>query len=125
MKKTLFVILLSTLFFGCYDGERNCDAVRTGKFEFVTEVNQEKVTSVFERFEKFEVEYFNQKVDTSTVRWVNNCEYILQHKTPKNRAEQKAVHIKILTTDESGYTFEYGIVGESQKSKGRVNKITE
>lgn len=116
--------MLSMLFTGCYDAERNCDAVKTGKFEFETEVNQEKVTSVFERFEDYEVEYFNQKVDTSTVRWVNNCEYILQHKTPKNRAEQKAVHIKILTTDESGYTFEYGIVGETQKSKGRVTKIT-
>ena len=33
-------------------------------------------------------------------------------------AERKDVHLKILTTTDSSYTFEYSYVGETNKQKG-------
>jgi hypothetical protein len=37
--------------------------------------------------------------------------------------EKKAIHMKILTTNEKTYTFEYSFVGETAKQKGIVTKI--
>jgi hypothetical protein len=65
-----------------------------------------------------EVDYFEGKADTSSVRWINDCEYIVKKKNPRNKAEEKSVSMKILSTTDSTYTFEYGIVGKSKKSKG-------
>jgi hypothetical protein len=42
---------------------------------------------------------------------------------PKNRAEQKDVHLKILTTTKDSYIFEYGYVGSSIKQKGEAKRI--
>ena len=67
--------------------------------------------------------YFQNKSDTSSIRWINDCEYIIQKINPKNRAEQKAIHMKILTTQNNTYLFEYNIVGDSQKQKGTAKKI--
>ena len=95
--------------------ERNCDYFITGKFEFTTEISGKTIKTTFERFEKMEVESFEGQRDTSEIRWINNCEYILKNKNPKSKAEEKSIHIKILTTTDSSYTFEYGAVGESKK----------
>jgi hypothetical protein len=38
-------------------------------------------------------------------------------------AEEKAIHMKILTTNKDGYTFEYGVVGDPKKQRGSVIKV--
>jgi hypothetical protein len=38
-------------------------------------------------------------------------------------AEEKAIHIKILTTKGNEYNFEYNIVGDTNKQKGTAKKI--
>ena len=38
-------------------------------------------------------------------------------------AEQKDIHLKILTTTDSTYTFEYSYVGEVIKQKGIAIKL--
>ncbi len=103
--------------------ERNCDNFITGKFEFTTEISGKTIKTTFERFEKMEVESFEGQRDTSEIRWINNCEYILKNKNPKSKAEEKSIHIKILTTTDSSYTFEYGAVGESKKFRGTAFQI--
>ena len=80
-------------------------------------------TTYFQRFDSIEIENFEGKIDTSSVRWLNDCEYVLQKLNPKNRQEKKAVHMKILTTTENSYTFEFSIVGEATKQKGVVTKV--
>ena len=80
-------------------------------------------TTFFERKDGIEIETFDGKTDTSTVRWVSDCEYILQKKHPKNRAEEKAISMKILTTSKDSYTFEFGMVGSEEKQRGTVTKI--
>lgn len=122
MKKLLlfpvFVLLAS-----CYSNERNCKDFKTGKFTFEYEINGQKKTTVFTRTDSLEIETFEGKTDTSLVRWVSDCEYILQKKHPKNMQEEKAVQMKILTTKGNSYTFEFSIVGDTNKQKGTVTKL--
>lgn len=113
----------SLLLTACYNQERNCTDFKTGKFKFDTEINGEKMTTVFERNDSIEIETFKGKTDTASVRWVNDCEYILQKKNPKNMAEQKAISMRILTTSKNSYTFEYGVVGSDIKQQGTVTKL--
>jgi hypothetical protein len=107
----------------CYQQERNCKDFKTGKFKFEFEIDGKKKTTVFERTDKFEIETFEGKTDTASVRWVSDCEYVLQKIHPKNMQEQKAVQMKILTTKENSYTFEFSIVGDVNKQKGTVTKL--
>ncbi|WP_264564965.1 DNA topoisomerase IV [Flavobacterium sp. N3904] len=124
MKK---LILLSPLLLlmSCYDVERNCKDFKTGKFKFEYEIDGVKKTTVFERNDSIEIETFEGKTDTSTVRWVNDCEYVLQKKHPKNKSEEKAIDMKILTTSKNSYTFEFGMIGVDKKHKGTVIKIAD
>lgn len=123
MKK--IVLLLSMLFLitSCYSPKRDCVQFKTGSFQFESYLNGELVTSTFVRNDSIEIDRFEGKTDTSSVRWINDCEYIVKNLNPKNMAEQKPLHIKILTTDKNSYTFEYGLVGEPKKQRGKVEKI--
>lgn len=120
-----FVALMCSgfLFASCYERERDCTNFKTGKFKFEHEINGKKQTTLFERQNDIEIENFEGDVDTSSVRWINDCEYILQKINPKNMQEKRAVHMKILTTTESTYTFEFSIVGDHNKQKGTVTKL--
>jgi hypothetical protein len=109
----------------CYNVERNCKDFKTGKFKFEFEVDGVKKTTVFERQDSIEIETFEGKTDSSTIRWVSDCEYILQKIHPKNMEEKKAITMRILTTSKKSYTFEFGIVGSDQKQRGTVEKISE
>lgn len=122
MKKTVALLSIFS-FVSCYNAERKCKDFKTGKFKFEYEVDGVKKTTLFERNDSIEIETFEGKTDTATIRWVNDCEYILKKLHPKNRAEEKAIGMKILTTSENSYTFEFGMVGSDQKQKGTVTKI--
>ena len=117
---SLFVLFLIT---SCYSPERNCQKFKTGTFSYEALVGTEVLTTVFVRTDTLEIDYFQNKSDTSSIRWINDCEYIVQKINPKNRAEKKAIHMKILTTQNNTYLFEYNIVGDSQKQKGTAKKI--
>jgi len=121
--KKLFCLPALILLASCYQQHRDCTEFRTGKFRFEDEINGVKKVSEFERTEELQVETFEGKVDSSTVRWLNDCEFVLQKINPKNMEEQKAVHMKILSTTEKTYTFEYSFVGSNDKRKGTVTKI--
>ncbi len=121
--RPFFAILLLFLLTACYSTERNCADFKTGTFTFETLIGTEIETTTFVRNDSIEIDYFRGKADTSAIRWVNDCEYIVKKVNPKNMAEKKAVHIKILNTDKNSYTFEYAIVGEANKKKGTAVKV--
>ena len=123
IRKITYIFTTAVLLSGCYTQERKCADFKTGKFRFDYEINGAKKTTVFERTETLEIETFEGKTDTSSVRWVSECEYILEKLHPKNAEERKAVQMKILTTKGNSYTFEFSLVGDSQKQKGTVTKI--
>lgn len=115
----LFALVLA----GCYQPERNCTHFKTGTFEFETLVGTEVLKTTFVRNDTLEIDYFKGKADTSSIRWLNDCEFIVKHLNPKSMAEKKAMHMKILTTDGDNYLFEYNIVGDTRKEKGTARKI--
>ena len=116
------IIILLTLI-SCYQPERNCKKFKNGTFEFKALVGTQLETTTFMRNDSIEIDYYQGKADTSSIRWINDCEYIVKKINPKNRAEEKAIHMKILTTDGDEYTFEYNIVGQTKKQKGTATKV--
>ncbi len=124
MRIILFLIVVLMLS-SCYNVERSCNEFRIGSFEFTTMVGTELLTTTFVRNDSIEIDYFRGKSDTSSIRWINDCEYIVKKIHPKNRSEQKAIHMKILTTSKSEYQFEYSVVGDNTKRKGVVKKTTD
>ena len=116
----LFIYMLLN---ACYQPERDCQAFKNGKFEFTAVVDGEELTTIFERQGNREVDYFLGKKDTSEVRWINDCEYIVRQLNPRSMSEEKSIHMKILSTTKDSYTFEYSIVGDSRKSRGTAIKI--
>jgi len=121
--KRILPLLAVLLLCSCFDAQRNCENFRTGTFEFESYINGELQTSRFIRNDSIEIEKYQGKTDTSSVRWINDCEYILKNINPKGMAEEKPIHIKILTTTQNGYKFEYGQVGDPKKARGQVRKI--
>ena len=118
----LYVFTFSILLSSCYNAERNCADYKVGTFEFEAMVGSEVLTTTFVRNDSIEIDFFQGKSDTSSIRWINDCEYIVKKKNPKNRAEEKAIHMKILTTTANTYLFEYNIVGNSNKKRGTATR---
>lgn len=122
MKKIVLLLPLLALV-SCYDVKRDCKDFKTGKFISEIKINGEKKATTSIRTDSLVIETYEGKTDTASIRWVNDCEYVLQKLHPKNRAEKQSIAIKILTTSEKTYTFEFGIVGSDSKQKGTATQI--
>ena len=109
---TSFLLLIS-----CYQPERNCTDFRTGTYTFDYVVNGEEKHGTFTRDSLYSVEYYDNKIDSAKVKWINECEFVLQDIKTKT-----SVQMKILSTTEKSYTFEYGLVGKSAKSRGTATR---
>ena len=107
--KYFSLLLFVSLFTNCYQIERNCKDYKTGSYTSTITIDSVDYVSTFKRF--------------ASVRWINDCEMIFRTINPKNMAERKDVHLKILTTTDSSYTFEYSYVGKTNKQKGIAIKI--
>lgn len=107
----------------CYKTTRNCHDFKIGKFYSQIIIDNTLYTSTFERNETLQIEVYKNITDSSQVRWINNCEVVFKTINPKNMAEQKDIHLKILTTTDSSYTFEYAYVGDTKKQTGIAYKI--
>lgn len=123
MIKKLLILVLLFHFFSCKTPERDCQAFKTGEFSYEELIDGELVTTRFTRNDTLEIAFFNNKVDSSSVRWINDCEWIVQKINPKSMSEEKAVHMKILYTEGEFYTFEYSLVGKTKKQRGTAKKL--
>jgi len=121
--KIFFISISLLLCTSCYENTANCKDFTTGTFEYTAIIDGIPKTSTFIRNEAMEIDIFESKTDTSSVRWVNDCEYILTNLHPKNRQDKKPMHIKILSTQENQYTFEFSQVGSSKKKQGIAKRI--
>ncbi|SCY79617.1 DNA topoisomerase IV [Flavobacterium caeni] len=122
MKKYLLFISLIALA-SCYNVERNCTDFKNGKFLSEIEIDGVKHQTVTVRTDTMVIETYKGQTDTSSIRWVNDCEYVLRKHNPKTMAEKRAVSVKILTTSDKTYTFEFGSVGHDKKQKGTATRL--
>jgi hypothetical protein len=123
MKNILLLILTGLSLSACYQIERNCTDFKEGTFKSTITVDGKDYVSTFTRDQNLQIETFEGKTDSASVRWINDCEVIFKTINPKSRAEMKDIHLKILTTTDSSYIFEYSYVGESIKQKGEAVKL--
>ena len=123
MRHLFFICLF--LFSSCYTLERNCKPFQQGNFQFSQIINGEIKTSYFSRDSLYEIERYEGKIDTATIRWVNDCECILTKLSPTSNQDKRPIQISIISTQgDDAYTFEYSLVGDSKnKQKGTIQKI--
>ena len=123
----LHYLILFILFLSCYNQERNCKNFQTGTFEFESVSSSGKVLKTkFTRSDSIEVDYFNNQIDSSYVKWVSECECILKKINPKSLGDQKRIQMKILSTSLNEYVFEYSFVGDVKNTKrGKALKISD
>ena len=114
----IFVALFA--FTSCYNTERNCNDYKLGSYYSEVIIDSMLYKSEFTRDTDIQVEFYNKKVDSSEVRWINDCEMIFKTINPKNLNEKKDIHLKILTTTTNSYKFEYGYVGDTNKRLGEA-----
>ena len=123
--KQILLFLLFTALISCSKTERNCTNFKTGAFEYKFELNGDTVVSKFTRNDSIEVDYFNNKIDSFSIDWINDCEYIARYLSPKTMAEKQSFHFKILHTKGNTYTFESKIINDrsNRKNRGTVTKL--
>ena len=109
MIKRLFILFLLT---SCYSVDRDCENFKIGEFEFTYKLNDTIQRSLFTRTLDYEIEEFNSVIDSSSISWVNDCEFVLTKVNPKTNQEKRPVRIKIIRTYENSYDFEYSSVNE-------------
>ncbi|WP_179006881.1 hypothetical protein [Winogradskyella forsetii] len=120
--KVFSVILVLLLLTSCYSVERNCTDFKTGTFEFTYTIDGIEQTSRFKRTENFNIDYQEGKADSSSVRWINDCEFVLKKLRPTSNSEKDAIHMKILSTTEDSYTFEYKLAVKRPNKPLNVEK---
>lgn len=123
IRRLLIAALLISVF-SCYQVERNCKSHHTGSYLFTYIVDGKEQVSSFKRTETHNIDYMDGSVDSSSIRWINDCEFVLKKLHPKNMAEEKAIHMKILTTTDTSYTFEYQLAVKESNKAPRVEKGT-
>ncbi len=121
--KYFCLFFLSISLAGCYNVERDCTNFQTGIFYSEISIDGNLYKSEFVRTKDLQIETYNKSIDSSEVRWINDCEVVFKTINPKSMVEQKDIHLKILVTTDSTYTFEYSYVGEKTKQKGIATKI--
>ncbi|GAB1855596.1 hypothetical protein MHTCC0001_04300 [Flavobacteriaceae bacterium MHTCC 0001] len=85
-------------------------------------VNGKSKTSKFERTENLNINYYDNKIDSSSIRWINDCEFVLKKINPKSISEKNPIHMKILSTTDSSYTFEYSKAALNEGEHKKVEK---
>lgn len=107
MFKKILLGCFGFVLLSCYEVKRDCKDYKTGTFKFDYLENGLKKTARFKRTDSLSIDYIEGKPDTSSVRWINDCEFILKKTHPTTMQEQKAIHMKILSTTDSSYIFEF------------------
>lgn len=102
LKRVFLVISTLSILASCYEPDRNCQDFKTGEFIFNYKIGDSLKQGRFVRGEKFSVDYYDNKIDSASIRWINDCEFVLQDLESK-----VGIHYKIIKTTDSSYTFEY------------------
>ena len=118
------LIFVFHFFYSCNEIQRNCNLHKSGNFLSEIDHNGVLFRSIFTRDDNnLQIERFQGKIDSSKVRWINDCEMVLSPINSKKMSGKKNILIKILTTTDTSYSYEYSYVGENKKLKAIAIKI--
>ena len=123
MKLFLSLTLLSLLT-SCFETTRRCSDFKTGDFTFKYTIDGVQKTGKFTRTAELNIDYYEDQIDSSSVRWINDCEFILKKLNPKTNADKDAIHMKILSTSNTSYTFEYKLAIRKPNQSVRTEQGT-
>lgn len=118
----LLLIIVACFIASCYSNERDCVSYRTGTFTWEQESGGKLFKTVFTRTENYQIEKFEQQIDTSRIEWINDCEWRVIPINPKSNADSRAYLFKIISTNEESYTFEFKQSGRDQTYRGTAFK---
>ena len=126
MRRFIGIIFCAALIASCYSVERNCQDFHHGTFQFQQIIGDQLQTSTFLRSENLEIEYYNSTIDSASIRWINPCECVLTKLNPVSNQDKRPISIKILTTNDNEYVFEYTLVGDQKnKQRGKIVKLSD
>ena len=121
---SFFLVFFGLLLFSCVIPEKNCSQFKIGEFNFESKTENGVYNSRTIRNDSIEIEFFGSSIDTSKITWVSECEYLLRKLRPKTISEKKAVSVKIISTSENTYLFEYSFVGDKEnRARGNAYKV--
>lgn len=124
--KKITTLLALMLLSSCYSVDRNCADFHYGTFQFQQVIGDQLQTSTFLRTQELEVEYYNNTIDSASIRWINPCECILTKLNPVSNQDKRPIAIKIISTTKNAYVFEYALVGDQKnKQRGTIQKISD
>jgi len=126
MRKIFCFLILPFLTIACFTPTKNCPKFKTGVFEYQTYADGELIQAKIVRNDSLEIDYYNpQEPDTSAIRWVNECEYILRKYGAKTADEKQSFRMKIIETHANHYVFEFSQVGEKMVKQFTATRINE
>lgn len=124
MNRFSSLLLLVFMATSCFTPSMNCTDFKTGVFEYQTYADGELIKAKIVRNDSLEIDYYNpNQPDTSQIRWVNDCEYILKKYKPKNSSERTSFKMKIIETGKDHYTFEFSQVGQKKVKEFTATRI--
>ena len=126
MIRLLFIFSLLILVYNCRDTSsvRNCQKFKEGFYEFTYQINGIDKKGFFKRFNDLNIDYYDGIIDSSSVRWINDCEFILKKINPKSIQEKDPIHIKIIETNDTSYIFEYKLAIKKMNTSPLVMRGT-
>jgi hypothetical protein len=122
MKYSPLFILVLLVTTSCYENTRDCKDYQEGTFIWEQESSGKLLKTEFTRTKDLQIERFENKVDTSRIEWINDCEWRVIPIDPKTNAESRAYLFKILSTKKDSYTFEFKQSGRDQIYTGTAFK---
>ena len=107
MRHSIFFTILCLCLTNCYKTNRSCIDYKTGTFRFNYSIDGITKSGDFKRTKHHSINFYEGKIDSSEIKWINDCEFVLYKINPVSISEKDPIHMKILTTTDTSYTFEY------------------
>jgi len=106
----------------CNEAPKNApNHFKIGKFKTILE--DSNITSTAIRNDTIQIETYDNKKDTFSIRWINNFEYVLLKKNPKSKLDSTPFYVKITAVKKESYNFRAHYKGSNFKQKGKAIKI--
>ncbi len=122
MKKILFPILIVGLS-SCMGENLDADRFKLGTFEIPAGKGYEKTIII--RQDSIQIEKYENRIDTLSIKWKNNFSYTLKMLHPKTAIDEDPIHIKITNLKDDSYDFE-AVIGHSNfVQKGTLIKVKD